>query len=161
MIKEINAPLQSPLLMFSVLIDSIADVNFPISIPSFVNDFTFEIPISDSSNIEFDLAKPSYTVFTLQVLKEKYPNHVFSLIMGEDNIRTLHKWKNFEYILENHEIYIYPRVQASQELDSIVKDDDNGFLNKDNVHICDAPLMNISSSFIRKAIKDNNDVRYI
>ena len=113
------------------------------------------------SNIEFDLAKPSYTVFTLQVLKEKYPNHVFSLIMGEDNIRTLHKWKNFEYILENHEIYIYPRVQASQELDSIVKDDDNGFLNKDNVHICDAPLMNISSSFIRKAIKDNNDVRYI
>ena len=113
------------------------------------------------SNIEFDLAKPSYTVFTLQVLKEKYPNYVFSLIMGEDNIRTLHKWKNFEYILENHEIYVYPRVQVSQELDSTIKDDDNGFLNKDNVHICDAPLMNISSSFIRKAIKDNNDVRYI
>ena len=55
-----------------------------------------------ASDIEFGLPKPSYTVFTLQSLKEKYPDHQFVLIMGEDNIRTLHKWKNYEYIMENH-----------------------------------------------------------
>ncbi len=114
-----------------------------------------------ASNIEFDLPKPSYTVFTLQSLREKHPEHEFSLIMGEDNLRTLHKWKNFEYILDNFDLYVYPRIGTMQELESKEKVDDNGFINRDNVHLCDAPIMKISSSFIRNAIKAKQDVRYI
>ena len=70
-----------------------------------------------ASNVEFDLPKPSYTVFTLQKLKEDHPDKKFVMIMGEDNLRSFHKWKNYEYILENHEIVVYPRVLTSQELD--------------------------------------------
>ena len=63
-----------------------------------------------ASNIEFDLPKPSYTTTTLTYIKEKYPEHDFSLIMGEDNLRTLHKWKNHEEIINNHKIFVYPRA---------------------------------------------------
>lgn len=117
-----------------------------------------------ASDIEFSLPKPSYTVFTLQNLKEKYPYHEFVLIMGEDNLRTLHKWKNYEYILENHKVYVYPRVLTVQELksdksDFEVADEVNGHENI--VFLADAPLMKVSSSFIRNAIKDKHDVRYL
>jgi nicotinate-nucleotide adenylyltransferase len=92
---------------------------------------------------------------TLQALKEKYPNYEFSLIMGEDNLRTLHKWRNYEYILENFDIYVYPRVQAAGETD--VRD----FSQSPRVHFCKAPVMNISSTFIRESIKNKKDVRYL
>jgi nicotinate-nucleotide adenylyltransferase len=69
-----------------------------------------------ASNIEFDLPKPSYTIDTLTYIHEKYPDHNFSIIMGEDNLRTLHKWKNYEQILNNHNIYVYPRALTQQEL---------------------------------------------
>lgn len=112
-------------------------------------------PKLKASSIEFDLPKPSYTVFTLQSLKEKFPKTVFSLIMGEDNLRTIHKWKNYEYILENFDIYVYPRVQSATETD--VKD----FSNSGRIHMCNAPVMNVSSTFIRDAIKNRKDVRYL
>ncbi|MBD3639269.1 MAG: nicotinate-nucleotide adenylyltransferase [Crocinitomicaceae bacterium] len=118
-------------------------------------------PKLKASDIEFNLPKPSYTVFTLQNLKEKYPDHTFVLIMGEDNLRTLHKWKNYEYILENHEIYVYPRVLTMQEAQS---DDQSGneFEQHKSVRVFnDVPLMKISSSFIRNMIKEGNDVRYL
>src|SRR5690606_14859929 len=60
--------------------------------------------------IEFGLPQPNFTVDTLAYLEEKYPTHEFSLIMGEDNLKSLHKWKNYELILENHTIYVYPRL---------------------------------------------------
>ena len=69
-----------------------------------------------ASNIEFDLPKPSYTIDTLTYIKEKYPEHDFSIIMGEDNLRSLHKWKNHEQILKNHTIFVYPRALTQQEL---------------------------------------------
>ncbi|MCL4857362.1 MAG: nicotinate-nucleotide adenylyltransferase, partial [Flavobacteriales bacterium] len=68
-----------------------------------------------ASTIEFNLQKPSYTINTLAYIKEKYPKHQFSLIMGEDNLRTLHHWKNYEQIIDNHKIYIYPRALTEQE----------------------------------------------
>jgi nicotinate-nucleotide adenylyltransferase len=118
-------------------------------------------PKLKASDIEFNLPKPSYTVFTLQVLKEKYPNYAFKLIMGEDNIRTLHKWKNYEYILENHEIYVYPRVLTIQEAQS-EDTSANDFHDHPNVKMLkDVPLMKVSSSFIRNAIKEKQDVRYL
>lgn len=114
-----------------------------------------------ASDIEFSLPKPSYTVFTLQSLKEKYPGYEFVLIMGEDNIRTLHKWKNYEYILENHQIYVYPRILTIQEAQS-EDTSSNDFHNHPNVKLFeDVPMMKVSSSFIRDAIRNKQDVRYL
>ena len=119
-----------------------------------------------ASDIEFHLPKPSYTITTLAYLKEKYPEHVFSLIMGEDNLRTLHKWFNHEALLRNHSIYVYPRVLTLQEEDELGTTDPvtmkNGFAAHSNVVVChDAPVMKVSASFIRQAIKDGKDVRYL
>jgi nicotinate-nucleotide adenylyltransferase len=102
-----------------------------------------------ASNIEFKLPQPSYTVNTLAYLKEKYPDLEFSLIMGADNILTIQKWKNYEYILQNYKIYVYPR--PGYNLDNI---------NYKNVITVNAPIMQISASFIRNAIKSGKDVRY-
>ena len=117
-----------------------------------------------ASDIEFSLPKPSYTINTLVYLKEKHPNHHFSLIMGEDNLRTLHKWKNHEIILENHDLYVYPRVLTLQEEMEMKENgpiSQNNFEERENIHMCDAPVMKVSSSFIRQAIKDGKDVSYL
>jgi len=114
-----------------------------------------------ASNIEFDLPKPSYTVYTLQILKEKYPDHEFSLIMGEDNLRNFHCWKNYEYILENHFIHVYPRVYTEEEL-SLLKEEPNKFEKHPKVRFnADAPIMRVSSSYIRDAIKAGRDAKYL
>ena len=116
-----------------------------------------------ASNIEFKLPQPSYTINTLTYLKEKHPKHQFSLIMGEDNLRTFHKWKNYEQILENHIIYVYPRALTEQERIEMIESAsvENSFSNKKNIIICDAPVMKISASFIRDAIKNKKDTRYL
>lgn len=116
-----------------------------------------------ASNIEFKLPQPSYTINTLTYLKEKHPKHQFSLIMGEDNLRTFHKWKNYEQILENHKIYVYPRALTEQERIEMIESASvgNSFSNKKNIIICDAPVMKISASFIRDAIKNKKDTRYL
>jgi len=101
------------------------------------------------SDIEFGLPRPSYTINTLVHLNEKYPNNHFSLIMGGDNLNAFHKWRNYEVILENHELYVYPRFATSPgSLD-----------NHKKVNLIGAPIMQISSSFIRNAIKDQKDIR--
>ncbi len=116
------------------------------------------------SDIEFHLPIPSYTSTTLAYLKEKHPEKEFSLIMGEDNLRTFHKWYNHELILNNHQLYVYPRVLtvqelAAQEAGTVEKND---FADHANVIFCeDAPIMKVSSSFIRKAISEGKDVRYL
>lgn len=115
-----------------------------------------------ASNIEFDLPKPSYTTTTLTYIKEKYPEHDFSLIMGEDNLRTLHKWRNHEEIINNHKIFVYPRSLTEQERnDQLVLKTENSFEDHPNVTLCDAPVMKVSSSFIRKSIKEKKDVQYL
>lgn len=101
------------------------------------------------SDIEFGLTQPSFTINTLVHLGEKYPDKKFSLIMGGDNLNAFHKWKNFEMILANHELYVYPRLATPKgKLDQHEK-----------VNLVGAPIMQISSSFIRKAIKEKKDVR--
>lgn len=118
-----------------------------------------------SSDIEFKLTKPSYTSNTLAYLKERYPEHQFNLIMGEDNLRTFHKWKNYDVILKNHKLYVYPRVltfQEEQEAENGEEIKDNELSGHPQVVFCDdAPIMKVSSSFIRQAIKERNDVRYL
>lgn len=104
-----------------------------------------------SSNIEFDLPQPSYTIDSLTILRDRYPDNEFVLIMGGDNLGSFHKWKKFETILKWYEIYVYQRPNY-----------DLGEL-KDHpkVHIFDAPQMNISASYIRKCIKEDKSIQYL
>ena len=101
------------------------------------------------SDIEFELPRPSYTINTLVYITEKYPNKDFALIMGGDNLNSFHKWKNHELILQNHELYVYPRLTSTKS--SLDK--------HEKINLVGAPIMQISSSFIRNAIKDQIDVR--
>ncbi|MCC5924678.1 MAG: nicotinate-nucleotide adenylyltransferase [Crocinitomicaceae bacterium] len=118
-----------------------------------------------ASDIEFKMPLPSYTADTLAYLKQQHPNIDFSIIMGEDNLRTFHKWKNFERILEQHQVYVYPRVltmQEEQEVQEMGSLPDNELSNHPKIIFCDdAPVMKVSASFIRQAIKDGKDVRYL
>lgn len=102
------------------------------------------------SDIEFKLTQPNFTVNTLAHLQEKYPKHEFSLIMGEDNLNSLHKWKNYEVILQNHAIYVYPRVNSDET--------DKQFVNHPKIHRVDAPIIELSSTFIRESIKNGKNV---
>ena len=110
-------------------------------------------------NEEFNLPIPSYTINTLVHLKEKFNKHKFHLIMGEDNLRSFHKWKNQDEILNNHKIYVYPRVLTEQEMEE--NSNEYSSFNHINIIRCQAPIMKISSSFIREAIQNKKDVRYL
>ncbi|RMG75924.1 MAG: nicotinate-nucleotide adenylyltransferase [Bacteroidetes bacterium] len=114
------------------------------------------------SDIEFKLPKPSYTIHTIVYLKEKYPDKSFVLIMGEDNLRSFHKWKNHEELLKQVEIYVYPRALTEQEKKETEKFSDNTFISHPKVqYFEDVPVMKLSASFIREAIKKGKDVRYL
>jgi nicotinate-nucleotide adenylyltransferase len=104
-----------------------------------------------SSNIEFELPVPSYTIDTLTYLKERFPEHEFSIVVGSDNIPTFHKWKNYEMILEHYSVYVYMRPGTITDQ----------YSEKPNVHYLKGPLLDISSSFIRKLIKEGKSVRYL
>ncbi len=118
-----------------------------------VNLATEDYPKIKPSDIEFKLPQPNYTVNTVAHLLEKYPQHEFSLIMGEDNLKSFHKWKNYEYILENHDIYVYPRVFESTDAET------SSALNHTRIHKTDAPIVEISSTFIRESIKNKKNIR--
>lgn len=105
-----------------------------------------------ASDIEFHLPKPSYTVNTLAYLQEKYPQHQFSIIMGSDSLQNLPQWKNYKTILENHTLYIFkrPGFEVNPE-----------YVEKYKVQTIDAPLLEISSTQIRKFIKEKIPIRYL
>lgn len=105
----------------------------------------------EPSTIEFNLPQPNYTVHTLVHLEEKYPQHEFCLIMGEDNLKSLHKWKNYDAILEQHDIYVYPRISGGSV--------ETQFDNHPKIHRVAAPIMEISSTMIRNGIKEGKNVR--
>ena len=94
-------------------------------------------------------------------LKEKYPTHQFSLLMGEDNLRSFHKWKNYEVILKNNPIFIYPRVLTIQEMEAVKPIEKNELLNHPNMTLTDAPVMKVSSSRIRRLINEGKSVKYL
>lgn len=110
-----------------------------------------DYPKLSASNIEFELPQPSYTVNTLARICEKYPEHTFSPIIGEDNLRSFHKWKNADVIIENHEVYVYPRVLGSAV--------NHKFTDHNKFHKIDAPIIEISSSLIRKYIKEGKNYK--
>lgn len=108
-------------------------------------------PKLKASDVEFGLPQPSYTVDTLSYLKEKYPNRQFVLIMGGDNLATLHKWKNYELLLRDHEIFVYQR--PSHDLGDLQQ--------HPSIKIVEAPLMQISASYIRNCLKAGQSVQYL
>ena len=130
-----------------------------------VREAVDESPNLKASDIEFGLSKPNYTANTLAHLIEKYPKHTFSLIMGEDNLRNFHKWRNYEHILKEHQIFVYPRVLTFQEQleGTTINNSQIEKLKKEkNIVFCEgAPVMKISASFIRQAIKEGKDVRFL
>ncbi|NKI31004.1 nicotinate (nicotinamide) nucleotide adenylyltransferase [Croceivirga thetidis] len=111
-----------------------------------------EYPKLKASKIEFDLPQPNYTIDTLVHLEEKHKSaFTFSLIMGEDNLKSFHKWKNYEAILENYAIYVYPRISKGELM--------NRFADHPKIKWVDAPIMEISSTFIRKSHKEGNNIK--
>lgn len=111
-----------------------------------------DYPKMRPSKIEFDLPRPNYTIDTLVQLRENYPEgHEFSLIMGEDNLKNFHKWKNYQSILEYHALKVYPRVSQGELPPS--------FRGHPKIERVDAPIVEISSTFIRKAHKEGKNVR--
>lgn len=103
-----------------------------------------------ASNIEFHLPRPSFTVDTLTYLKEKYPQHLFAVIMGSDSYCNIKKWKNYEVIIKNHPLYIYERQGFS--IDHDIESDTT---------VLKAPLLQISSTHIRELIKSGKSIRYM
>ena len=102
-----------------------------------------------ASNVEFDLPMPSFTINTLRYLSGKSPDHHYGIIMGSDNMLSFDKWKDHEDILENYHIYVYPRPNVEKDK----------LINHPNVTMHDVPLLYISSSFIRNALKKKTSVK--
>ncbi|GIM51739.1 nicotinate (nicotinamide) nucleotide adenylyltransferase [Capnocytophaga cynodegmi] len=103
------------------------------------------------SDIEFHLSQPNYTVNTLAYLEEKYPTFDFALIMGEDNLKSFHKWKNYEHILRNYSIFVYPRISEGNIPEELE--------NHSNIIKINAPIIELSATFIRNEIKEKRNVR--
>lgn len=115
-----------------------------------------ELAIEDQPNfkaidIEFRMPKPNYTIDTLSYLQDRYPDHTFCLMIGEDNLTSFTRWKNYRMILDHYGLIVYPRPNSKE---TEVK-------KHPNVTLIDAPRMDISASFIRKCIKENKSVRYL
>jgi nicotinate-nucleotide adenylyltransferase len=106
-----------------------------------------------ASSIEFKLPRPSYTINTLSYLNEKHPVIDFSLILGLDNVGTLPKWKNYEQLLKHYKIYVYPRISGEAEPPSLLK--------HPSVILTNAPIVELSSTFIRKAISEGKTIKHM
>ena len=102
-------------------------------------------------DIEFHLPQPNYTIDTLIHLEEKYPQHSFSLIMGEDNLKSFHKWKNYEVILSRYLIYVYPRLSEGKVLDALQ--------GHEHIVYIKTPIIELSATAIREDIAQGKDVR--
>lgn len=109
-----------------------------------------------ASNVEFSLPTPSYTIDTLTYLQEKYPDYSFSLIMGEDNLGSLHKWKNYDLLLQNYQVIVYPRI-FGEDISS--SPNVTQLKNHHNIHKIDAPIIELSATEIRDMIKSGKNVR--
>ncbi len=104
-----------------------------------------------ASDVEFSLPKPSYTIDTLTYLREKYPDKNFTLIMGGDNLGSLPKWKNYELLLRDYKIIVYKR--PSYELGPLA--------NHESITLLEAPLLQISASYIRASIQEEKSIQYL
>ena len=103
-------------------------------------------------DVEFRMPRPSYTSDTLAYLSDKHPDHEFRLIIGEDNLVHFHKWKNYQSILDHYGLYVYPRPDVAKEKIRV---------SHENIQYVQSPMLDISATFIRDAIKNQRSVRYL
>lgn len=108
-------------------------------------------PLLHVTDVEFRMPKPSYTADTLAYLTDKFPKHQFKLIVGEDNLPSFPKWKNSEQILKDYGLLVYPRPEVPQ----------TDLLEHKNVNVVKAPMIDISATYIRDAIKNERSIRYL
>ena len=119
-----------------------------------------DYPKLKSSTVEFGLPAPQYTALSVAHLKEKHPEAVFSLIMGQDHLKSFHKWYNYQALLEGHQIYVYPRMpEEALAASKPLKQPKPEILNHSNLILVPAPVVEISSSYIRKALKAGKNIR--
>ncbi len=102
-------------------------------------------------DVEFNMPKPSFTIDTLTYLSEAHPKEEFRLIIGEDNLKRFHKWKNADKILELYGLLVYPRPNAQP----------SDLITHPRVQMIEAPMMDISATFIRNSIKNNKSIKYL
>ena len=115
-----------------------------------------------ASDVEFDLPAPHYTAKTMQYVREKYPEHVFSIIIGEDNWDALHLWNESESLLESHRFLVYPRRNLDASPPPPPTAERPAFSrNHPNVTFCAAPMISVSSTYLRRSILDHQDIRYL
>lgn len=110
--------------------------------------YNYKIKVSD---VEFHMPKPNYTIDTLVYLQDKHPQDEFVLIIGEDNLAQFPKWKNYEKILEYFRLYVYPRP----------KSEESKLKSHPKVRMVEAPLLDISATFIRNAVKQGKSIQYL
>ena len=109
-----------------------------------------EIPGLKASDFEFSLPRPSYTANTLRALQKAYPEHEFTLVIGEDNLAIFTQWREYEYILKNFRIFVYPRKSAISDQKSEIRNQKSEIRNAENIVFLDsAPYFNISSTELR------------
>lgn len=119
-----------------------------------------EYPKLKASNVEFNLPQPNYTINTLVHLEEKYPKQSFCLIMGEDNLKSFPKWKNYKVILERYPIYVYPRISEGIVDNQFYTAVEGGKgIYHEKIKVVDAPIVELSSTLIRKGIKEKKNIR--
>ncbi len=117
-----------------------------------VNLATSDYDYIRPSDIEFNLPQPNYTINTMAYLNERYPKNEFSLIMGEDNLDTFTKWKNYDVLLERYPIYVYPRLDRNRECSELMH-------HPNVIMVENAPVIEISATFIRNAIKEGKNIQ--
>ena len=123
-----------------------------------VRDAIYDSPHLKASDIEFHLSKPNYTISTLTHLQEKYPKDEFSLLMGADNLRSFHKWYNWEQILSKHRLYVYPRIaDGSKDQNETL-----AFIKHQHIEfVADVPILGISASSVRSRLAEGKDCSYL
>mgnify|MGYP000683748510 CR=1 FL=1 len=123
-----------------------------------VRDAIYDSPLLKASDIEFHLPKPNYTISTLTHLQEKYPQDEFSLLIGADNLRTFHKWYNWEQILAKHQIFVYPRL-----IEEGIEYQQNPLLaaHPNIEFVNDVPILGISASHVRKRLAEGKDCSFL
>jgi nicotinate-nucleotide adenylyltransferase len=112
-----------------------------------IDEFSPKFQVCD---IEMSMPRPSYTIDTMALLKEKYPDREFAIVMGTDSMDSITQWKDFKNLLAENRIIVYPRLGSNI----------NEITSKYDVESISAPIMEISSTFIRNSIKQNKNMSY-
>ncbi|MBL7865842.1 MAG: nicotinate-nucleotide adenylyltransferase [Cyclobacteriaceae bacterium] len=105
----------------------------------------------EASDVELRMPKPSYTIDTLTVLKERHPEKEFVVIIGQDNLQNFEKWKNHDQILEHFGLYVYPRPGVTE----------TPLMRHRHVRMVPAPLLDISATFIRQCVQERKSIKYL